>query len=664
MSQTKFEHLFSPIQVGPMRVPNRICETTNGIGASKTGFLDDSFIAHHVGKARGGTGWIGSETWILNSPLPPCAPDDIDTKRGWFTSREMIYQMPGFAESVARFCDEVHRAGAVAVFQLTQLQAGLTASSVPSDEDSDWVSRPLSDDEIDFMFERYADAAALAQAAGADGIEIHCAHDTVPQTFLSPGLNFRTDHWGGGPQERVRFVVEALQRVRKRVGSSLALGIRIAGTEFRQFGYDNLELREMVYAIGQTGLLDFLDIDVGHCFGNHSYVAPSFCGHAEYREVGKAARADLGPKVPVLFTGRINDPVLAEELIKGGYCDLVGMTRAGIADPEFPNKAREGRLMEIRRCIACNRCIGGAQERLPPDAMYKPTCSVNPMVGNELHWQEHFRPADRSKRVVVVGGGAAGCETARVAAMRGHKVTLFEQGKRLGGQLLIAAKAPGRDSFEDQVYFEENELARLGVEVRLQSKVDLATIKGLAADTVVIATGSTPRSPMKVPGSDLPHVVQGWDVLLGNATTGARVAVVSQEDYFQTPNIAEFLAERGKQVTVFHKSSRLGADIDKYSIGTVMRRLEQQGITIVPGRRLAEVLPGALKFVSAWGEKTCVEAGFDTVVLVYGSVPNSALYEQIKADGTIAEHYIVGSAWLPRRIAEATQHGASVGLVI
>jgi len=664
MSQTKFEQLFSPIQVGPMRVPNRICETTNGIGASKTGFLDEHFIAHHVGKARGGTGWIGSETWGLNSLLPPCAPEDIDTKRGWFTSREMIYQMPGFAESVATFCDEVHKAGSVAVFQLTQLQAGLTASSVPSDEDSDWVPRAMNDDEIDFMFERYADAAALAQSAGADGVEIHCAHDTVPQTFLSPGLNLRTDKWGGGPQERVRFVVEALKRVRQRVGTSLAVGIRVGGMEFRQFGYDNLELREMIYAIGETGLIDFLDLDVGHCFGNHSYVPPSFCDHAEFREVGKAARADLGSKVPVLFTGRINDPVLAEELIKGGYCDLVGMTRAGIADPEFPNKARENRLMEIRRCIGCNRCIGGAQERLPPDALYKPTCSVNPMVGNELHWEEHLRPADKPKRVVVVGGGIAGCEAARVTAMRGHKVTLLEQGKRLGGQLLMASKAPGRDAFEDQVYFEENELARLGVDVQLQSEADLATIKGLAADAVVVATGSTPRPAEKVAGIDQPHVVQGWDVLLGKVEIGEKVAVVSQEDYFQTPTIAEFLAERGKQVTVFHKSTRLGNDIDKYSIGTVMKRLEQQGVAIVPGRRLAEVLPGALKFDSAWGDSTYIEEGFDTVVLVYGSVPNSELYDQIKADGTIEECYIAGAAWLPRRIAEASQHGANIGLTI
>ncbi len=256
--------------------------------------------------------------------------------------------------------------------------------------------------------------------------------------------NHRTDKWGGGPEQRTRFVVEALKRVRARVGESMALGIRINGQESRHGGYDNLEMREMLYCIGETGLLDFVDIDTGHCWGAPSYVPSSYHPHAEFREFGKAARADLAlmeRKIAVLFTGRINDPVLAEELIKNGYCDLVGMVRAGIADPEFANKAREGRLGEIRRCIGCTRCIDEASE--PATMPYTPTCSINPVIGNELRWEQQYRPAEKPKRVVVVGGGIAGCEAARVAAMRGHQVILLEQGKRLGGQLLIAATCTG-----------------------------------------------------------------------------------------------------------------------------------------------------------------------------------------------------------------------------
>jgi 2,4-dienoyl-CoA reductase-like NADH-dependent reductase (Old Yellow Enzyme family)/thioredoxin reductase len=659
---SKFEHLFAPLQVGPMRVPNRICETTNTINSSMTpGLIDEHFIEHHVAKARGGTGWIGGETWLLNLPFPPETPDEIGLSVG-FAAHQATYQNPAFAEGMAKFIDEVHRAGSVAVIQLTHLSAVWAPSPVPVVGAQDFTPHVLGEEEIEFCLDTYAGAAAVAKDVGADGVEIHCAHETLAYSFLSPATNRRTDRWGGGPRERIRFVVEVLERVRKRIGDSLALGIRITGQEFRQGGASHLEMREMLYYLGETGLLDFVDVDVGHCWGAPSYVPSSYHGQAEFREVGKAARADLDAKIAVLFTGRINDPVVAEGLLKDGYCDLVGMVRAGIADPEFANKAREGRLIEIRRCISCTRCIDEAAE--PMTFPYKPTCSINPVVGSELRWKEQCRPAEKPKRVVVVGGGLAGLEAARVAAMRGHRVTLLEQGKRLGGQLLIAAKAPGRDSFEDQVYFEENEMARLGVDVRLETHAEIDAVKALSPDAVVVATGSIPRVPSEIPGIDLPHVVQGWDVMRGEAPTGKRVAVVSQEDYYETPCVAEFLAERGKQVEVFHKSVHLGTEIARYSIGMVLNRMELCGVTIHPNLILKEVQADGLEFVSSFGGKTYRKEGFDSVVLVYGSVPQHDLYDRLKAEGDIPQLYLAGSAWLPRFMAEATRHGASIGLVI
>jgi 2,4-dienoyl-CoA reductase-like NADH-dependent reductase (Old Yellow Enzyme family)/thioredoxin reductase len=662
MSKATFEHLFTPFQVGPMRVPNRICETTNTINSSMApGMIDEHFIAHHAAKAWGGTGWIGSETWLLDSPFPPETPDEVGLSVG-FAVHHSPYQFPAFAEGMAKFCDEVHRAGSVAIVQLTHLSAVWSPSPVVVVGAQDYTPHVLGEEEIEFFLQTYGNAAAVAKNVGADGVEIHCAHETLGYSFLSPVTNRRTDRWGGGPQERIRFVVEALQRVRKSIGDSLALGIRISGREFREGGYDNLEMREMLYHIGETGLINFADIDVGHCWGAPSYVPASYYGHAEFRDYGKAARVDLDPKIAVLFTGRINDPVIAEDLIKAGYCDLVGMVRAGIADAEFANKAREGRLSEIRRCISCTRCIDEASE--PRTFPYKPTCSINPVIGHEQRWKEQYQPAEKPKRVVVVGGGIAGCEAARVAAMRGHQVTLLEQGKRLGGQLLIALKAPGRDDFEDQVYFEENEMERLGVDVRLETSADTGAIKALSPDTVVIATGSIPRLPDDVPGIDLPHVVQGWDVMQRKASTGNRVAVISQEDYYETPCVAEFLAEQGKQVEVFHKSVHLGFEIARYSIGMVLARMESCGVTVHPNLILKQVHKDGLEFVSSFGVKTYRKEGFDSVVLVYGSLPQHELYDRLKAEGSIPELYLAGSAWLPRFMAEATQHGASVGLVI
>lgn len=648
-----------------MRVANRICETTNTINSSMVpGGIDEHFIAHHLAKAKGGAAWIGSETWLLNSPFPPETPDEIGLSVG-FASHFPIWQNPPFAEGMAKFYGELHQVGAVAIAQLTHLSAVWAPSAVPVVGAQDYVPHVMGEDEIEFHFESYAQAAEAAKKFGADAIEMHCAHETLGYTFLSPVTNRRTDRWGGGPQERIRFVVETMRRIRQRVGDGLALGIRMSGKEFRQGGYDNLEMREMLYYIGEAGILDFVDIDVGHCWGAPSYVPNSYYGHGQFREYGKAAKVDLESqekRIAVLFSGRINDPVVAEELVRDGYCDLVGMVRAGIADPEFANKAREGRLSEIRRCISCTRCIDEASE--PRTYPYTPTCSINPVIGNELKWEQTYKPAEKVRRIVVVGGGLAGTEAARVAAMRGHKVTLLERGKRLGGQMLLAMATPGRDDFEDQVYFEENEMERLGVEVRLESDADAATITALAPDAVVIATGSVPRVPTGIPGVDLPHVVQCWDVLSGKAKVGDRVAIVSQEDYYETPCVAEFLAEKGKHVEVFSKSVHLGFEIARYSVGMMLRRMEECGVTIHPNLVLKQVFPDAFELMSSFGETTYRKDGFDTVVLVYGSVPHPHLYERLKADGSIPNLYIAGSAWLPRFMAEAARHGASIGLVI
>ena len=666
MSNVNFEHLFTPIQVGPMSVPNRICETTNTINSSQIpGEVDENFRAHHGAKAKGGTGWIGSETWLLNVPFPPETPDEVGLSVG-FAAPYGAYQNPPFIEGMKTFVDEVHAEGSVAVIQLTHLCSVWSPSPVPVIGAQDYTPHVMGEEEIEFCLQTYADAAATAKSVGADAVEIHCAHETMGYSFLSPVTNKRDDKWGGGPEGRVQFILEALKRVKAVVGDEMALGIRISGAEFRQGGYDLMGMREMLYMIGEEGLLDFVDIDAGHCWGAPSYVPNSYYAHAQFREFGLAAKTDLAemdPKPAVLFTGRVNDPVLAEELLRDGICDLVGMVRAGIADPDFAIKAKEGRLGEIRRCIGCTRCIDEASE--PATFPYTPTCSINPQIGREIEWEQKFKPTDTPKNVVVVGGGIAGCEAARIAALRGHKVTLLEQGKKLGGQLLIAMKAPGRDSFEDQAYFEENEMVRAGVDVKLETTADMEAIKAMNPDTVVIATGSTPRTPNDIPGIDMPHVVQGWDVMQGKVEVGEKVALISMEDYYETPCVAEYLTEKGKQVEVFHKSTHIATDVARYSIGMVLRRMEDCGVTVHPNLVLNEVKSSdSFELLSALGEHTYQKEGFDSIVLVCGSEPQNDLYHELKADGAIGELYVAGAAWLPRKLAEASSHGATIGLAI
>lgn len=656
----QFPRLFAPLDVGPIRVPNRICETTNSIGAgAMPGLPDDAFTAHHVAKAQGGTGWIGGETVVLNSPMPDAAADEFAPGAG--STRFPLYLFPDFVQETVKFVDAVHEAGSVAIFQLTHLNHTLAASSVPIVEAYDLVPHELDDDQIEFIINTYADAAAQLVATGADGLEIHCAHETLPQTFLSPALNHRSDGWGGNARDRTRFIREVLVRVRERIGDAAALGVRICGQEQREGGYGLLEMREMITHIAETDTLDFVNADVGHSWGA-PYVQPSYYDHAQFRDIGRAIRADVAP-VPVLFSGRVNDPLVAEELLASGVCDLVGMTRAGIADPEFANKAREGRLGEIRRCIGCNRCIGESIDNTAPTMFRKAVCSINPVVGRELGWKMLYRPAKESKRVVVVGGGAAGLEVARVAAGRGHEVVVLERAGSLGGQVRLAARAPGRDSFEDFILYEENQMELLGVDVRLGADASATEVLDLAPDAVVCATGSVPRMPV-TPGIESPHVVQGWDVLDGRVEVGERVAVISQEDHFETPNIADFLATNGRDVEIFHKWTGIANQIDRYSIGPIMGRLAGHEIPIHNGMRLAGVVGSTLAFTSAFtGDSHSVE-GFDSVVLVYGSVPDDRLYRQLRDTSSVGRLFLVGSAWVPRLLAEATQHGAQVGLEI
>ncbi len=429
MSETKaagsaYPNLFSPLDVGPMKLRNRIAETTNTIGAgAMPGFVDDAYIAHHASKARGGTGWIGGETFLLDSPLPGAAADEFMPGVGSF--RIPIYMMPGFVENVARFCDAVHETGSVVVCQLTYLNFTLAASPVPVADVYDWIPHEMDAREIQHCIAAYAAAAEKFMEAGVDGIELHCAHETTPHAFLSPATNKRTDEWGGGTEARTKFVREALLAVKARIGDRMALGVRVNGCESREGGYDADEFIAMMRCIGGTQALDFVNVDVGHSWGSPAYVQPSYYGAAEHREIGRSLKQAL-PGVAVLYAGRVNTPEVGEEMIAGGFADVVGMTRAGIADPEFANKAQSGRATEIRRCIGCNRCIGQSIRNDAPDAFKKPVCSVNPEIGNELLFSLTNKPADEKKRLVVVGGGPAGLEAARVAATRGHDVVLLE----------------------------------------------------------------------------------------------------------------------------------------------------------------------------------------------------------------------------------------------
>lgn len=663
-SESAFPTLFSPIQVGPMSVPNRLCETANSIGAGRRdGLPDPDFIEHHVAKARGGIGWIGNEAWMLESPLPRHVRAEV-VPAGLATSAA-FHQRPDFVARMRTFTDAVHDAGAVAVFQLAHVTAMFGPSPVPISGAHDLVPHQLDEEEIATVISSYAAAATQLAIAGADGIEIHATHESLAHLFLSPATNHRCDRWGGSVQHRARFVVSVLDAVRAAAGSSVAVGVRLSMGEARLDGFDDHEALEIAGTIASEAELDFLSVDRGHSWGDPSYVPTSHHRIALAADASKRMRAVVRSiaEIPLLYAGRVFDPQVAEELLTAQVCDLVGVTRASIADPDFGVKAREGRLTEIRWCIGCNRCIDNAEHGHGTGLAAKGSravCSVNPLVGNERLWQRATATSPPRRRVVVVGAGPAGLEAARVARLRGHDVTVLERGRQIGGQLRLAARAPGRDQFANVVEFLGAELSRLGITVELGQEVDSEILLSLRADAVICATGSRPRLPSRVPpGLDL---VQAWDVLAGRASLGQRVAVVSEEDGMVTPSVAEYLAAAGHEVLVFHHWAGVACAVGGYTSGTVLRRLEEAGVQLADHLRLHSMVGQTLVLASTLTGRRLEVDGIDSVVVSCGSAPEIDLYRQLR--GRVTGLALVGDAWAPRGIHEATEQGMLAALAI
>jgi N,N-dimethylglycine/sarcosine dehydrogenase len=637
--------LFSPIQVGRLTLKNRIYSSGHAEAMAESGRPGDRLRRYHEAKARGGcalTIFGGSSSVHPSSPAA-----------AW---KQIANHDDSIIPAYRALADAVHAHGCLVFTQLTHMgrraQADgeeanvlLAPSQIPERVHRD-VPHELEAEKIPELVRAFGEAARRCRESGLDGIELSMAHNHLIDQFWSPLFNQRLDDYGGSLENRMRFGMEVLQETRRRVGRDFVVGARISGDEFTRGGLTAADMAEIARRLAASGMVDFLSIIGGgaHTYELQAAAVPNMSYSTGVFVPLAAAIKHAAPGMPIFHASRIVDPVHADSTVASGQIDVVGMTRALIADPDLPRKAREGRLDDIRTCVGANEgCIDRIYQGRPV------TCVQNPATGREAELAE-IQKATTPKKVVVVGGGVAGLEAARMAAIRGHRVTLFEKTAALGGQVLLAARAPARAEYAGIVRFLAGQVRKLAVDVRLGMEATPSAVLAERPEAVIVATGSHPFVP-PVPGSDGKHVVTDRDVLSGEAKVGANVVVVDDVHTQQALSTAELLLQQGKRVEVISPLFYVGQDIGVTSIAPLYKRLFTEGVVLTPGTELRAVEGSAVIVTNVYsGVERRIE-GVDTVVLSAGSRSTDSLYRRLK--GQVAELYAVGDCVAPRGVHQA-----------
>src|SRR6059036_1718847 len=648
--------LFSPIQVGRVTLKNRIYSSGHAEAMAESGRPGARLARYHEAKAEGGcalTIFGGSSSVHPSSPAA-----------AW---KQIANHDDSVIPGYRAIAEAVHAHGCLVFTQLTHMgrraQADgeeanvlLAPSQIPVRVHRD-VPHELEGEQIAELVHAFGEAARRCREGGLDGIELSMAHNHLIDQFWSPLFNQRVDDYGGTLENRMRFAMDVLQETRRRVGRDFVVGARISGDEFTRGGLTAADMAEIARRLAASGLVDFLSTIGGgaHTYELQAAAVPNMSYATGVFVPLAAAIKQAAPGMPIFHASRIVDPVHADRTVAAGLIDVVGMTRALIADPELPRKAREGGLDDIRTCVGANEgCIDRIYQGKPV------TCVQNPATGREAELAD-VQTTAKPKKVVVVGGGVAGLEAARMAALRGHRVVLFEKDAQLGGQVLLAACAPARAEYAGIVRFLAGQVRKLGVDVRLGVEATAALVLGERPDAVVVATGSHPYIP-PVPGSDGKHVVTDRDVLGGEATVGSNVVVIDDVHTEQALSTAELLLDQGKRVEVISPLFYVGQDIGVTSIAPLYTRLYTKGAVLTPCTELRAVEGSTVVVANVYsGAERRIES-VDTVVLAMGSRSTDGLYRALK--GHVAELCAAGDCVAPRGIHQAILDGTRAARAI
>ncbi len=631
--------LWESFLIGRMELKNRfVMPPMVTRYAADDGFVTERIKNYYEARARGGAGLIIVEATYVH-------------RQGHAFANQLGISEDKFVPGMKELVDVVHKHGARIAVQLHH--GGREAKSTVSGSQpvapsplpglAGETPREMTVEEIAEAVAYFAEAALRAKKIGFDGAELHAAHGYLIDQFLSPTSNKRKDEYGGDLENRARFLLEVIAAVKEAVGEDYPVWCRLDGKEYGVEGITLEDAQKTARMVEDAGLAA-IHVSAWGPAAPTNRATPTFAP-AIIEELAEGIKKVVS--IPIIAVGRIT-PEDGERMLKEDKADLIAVGKAMLADAEWVNKVASGKTDDINPCIICNGCRDDI--RNPDVAGIR--CSVNATLGREK--ESEIVPTAKPKNVLVVGGGPAGMEAARVAALRGHRVTLWERDSRLGGQLVQAAIPPYKDRIAPMARYLETQLQKIGVKIQTGKEATAAAVAESKPDVVVVATGIRTFIP-DIPGLDKTPVIEAGDVLEGKAKVGDRVAIIGGE--LVGCETAEFLADRGKKVTVMRRGPEMATSVGPSNRAFFLSRLLDKGVTLLREIRYNSVSPEGVNITTKDGEERTIEA--DTVVLAAGSVPDNALYEAVK--GKISEVYSIGDCVEPRTIRDAISEGFRTG---
>jgi mycofactocin system FadH/OYE family oxidoreductase 2 len=647
-----YDRLFQPLKIGQREARNRILFGSHTTNLARYNLLSSLHADYYAARAEGGAGMIVLEEHIIHASDMP-------------HESAVLGFLPGTAQAVRAVIERIHEHGSLAFVQLNHNgqqstsghhQRELWAPSPVPDVASRETPKEMELADIRAVIEGFAQVAHTATQVGADGVELQIADSSLLRQFLSPLTNQRGDIYGGELENRLRFVQETLEAVNAAIGTDLVLGVRFCADELAPWaGLTPEQSLEIMRLLTATGRIDYVTVTMGSILSTHMFPFHASMHVQQGYAVHLAGAIKAAIEIPVFVAGRIMSAAQTERILAEGQADGVEMIRALIADPNLPKLSQEGQAERVRPCISCNQ---GCQVRSVMNATI--SCSVNPDVIQAQSLLPEKPLLKSGQKVCIVGGGPAGLEAARTAALRGREVELYNREEVLGGTVALAAKGPGRGELQLITEYLVSELEGLGVEVHTGIEVTAEMILGQRPHTVIIATGAyTGSGLLPIPGHDLPHVTDIRRVLAGESVEGQRVVVIDETDSHGVLSVVELLASAGKNVEVVTEDFYAGRDlVATHDLVLWKQRVLPNSIEVTPHASVVRIEPGKVIVVDRFAEgERALPA--DCVVLGTYERPSQELYMALK--GHIPHLFRIGDCVAPRRIEQAILEGRRVG---